>query len=140
MFPDPHRHLNLLQGFPEIDEENVLQLASVKSQEDWERDNNHQSADEWAEHTGLSVGYYDVVIPANSHTNHEHNQPNDVVISCNDIIEALNMNYACGNVFKAIWRICAAKMGKTKKGNNCKYDAEKAVFFSKRVLEQEGEG
>ena len=30
------------------------------------------------EHTGLSVGYYDVVIPANSHTNPEHNQPNDV--------------------------------------------------------------
>ena len=89
------------------------------------------------EHTGLSVGYYDVVIPANSHTNPEHNQPEPIVVSCNDIIEALKMNYACANVFKAIWRICTAKTGKMKKGNNTKYDAEKAVFFSERVLKQE---
>ena len=89
------------------------------------------------EHTGSSVGYYDVVIPANSHTNPEHNQPKPIVISCNDIIEALKMNYACANVFKAIWRVCASKMGKMKKGNNTVYDAEKAVFFSERVLVQE---
>lgn len=89
------------------------------------------------EHTGLSVGYYDVVIPANSHTNPEHNQPQPIIIGCNDIIEALKMNYACANVFKAVWRICAAKLGKTKKGNNTIYDGEKIVFFGNRVLKQE---
>lgn len=89
------------------------------------------------EHTGLSVSYYDVVIKAGEHTNPEHNQPNDVVVSCNDIIEALGMNYAQANVFKAQWRIAAAAQGKMKKGNNALYDAEKSVFFSDRVLHQQ---
>ena len=87
------------------------------------------------EHTGLTVSYYDVVIL--EPTNPEHAKETPVIVSCNDIIEALNMNYACANVFKAVWRICAAKMGKMKKGNNTKYDAEKAVFFSERLLVQE---
>ncbi len=87
-----------------------------------------------AEHTGLSVGYYSVVIT--TWTNPKYQQPEPVVIECNDIIEALNMNYACGNVFKAIWRICAAAQGKLKKGNDTIYDAEKAVFFSNRIHEQ----
>lgn len=90
---------------------------------------------ETGEHTGLSVSYYDIVIQPNSHTNPEHNQPVAVVVSCNDIIEALQMNYACGNVFKAIWRICAAAQGKMKKGNNAIYDAEKSLFFSERQLD-----
>ena len=89
------------------------------------------------EHTGLSVSYYDVVIKAGEHTNPEHNQLNDVVVSCNDIIEALEMNYAQANVFKAQWRIAAAAQGKMKKGNNTLYDAEKSVFFSDRVLHQQ---
>ena len=59
------------------------------------------------------------------------------VVSCNDIIEALDMNYAQANVLKAQWRIAAAKQGKLKKGNNTFYDAEKSVFFSERVLIQE---
>lgn len=87
------------------------------------------------EHTGNSVSYYDVTI---THwTNPEHQQDNPVTVSCNDIIEALNMNYAQANVFKAQWRIAAAKQGKLKKGNNTVYDAEKSCFFSNRVLVQE---
>ena len=87
------------------------------------------------EHTGKSVSYYDVVITRWTNPKHQHEKP--VTIACNDIIEALNMNYACANAFKAIWRICAAKQGKLKKGNNAVYDAEKAVFFAERVLTQE---
>lgn len=87
------------------------------------------------EHTGLSVTYYDVVI--SEWTNPDHQQDHPVVISCNDIIEALEMNYAQGNAFKAIWRIAAAKQGKMKKGNNTVYDAEKTVFFGNRILVQE---
>ena len=89
------------------------------------------------EHTGLSVSYYDVVIKAGTHTNPDHNQPHDIIVGCNDIIERLNMNYAQANVFKAQWRIAAAKQGKMKKGNNTLYDAEKSVFFSERTLIQE---
>jgi hypothetical protein len=87
------------------------------------------------EHTGKSVSYYSVSI----------NQPTNPVrgtyiTECNDIIEALNMTYAEANVFKAIWRIAAARtLGKLKKGNSALYDAEKAVFFAERVLIQEGD-
>ena len=99
--------------------------------------NDRPTPDTSTEHTGLSVSYYDIIIPANSHSNPEHNEPKPIVVSCNDIIEALRMNYACANVFKAVWRICASKMGKMKKGNNTLYDAEKSVFFSNRILIQE---
>ena len=87
------------------------------------------------EHTGGSVSYYDVVIK--EWTNPDHQLQLPIVVSCNDIIEALGMNYAQGNAFKALWRIAAAKQGKMKKGNNTKYDAEKIVFFGERILKQE---
>lgn len=87
------------------------------------------------EHTGGSVSYYDVVIKESTNPDHQCEIP--VTISCNDIIEALDMNYAQGNAFKALWRIAAAKQGKCKKGNNTKYDAEKVVFFAERILKQE---
>lgn len=80
------------------------------------------------EHTGLSVSYYTTHIDAPT----SGGEPYDA--ECNDIIEALNMTYAEANVFKAIWRIAASRQGKLKKGNNTVYDAEKAVFFSDRVL------
>jgi hypothetical protein len=83
------------------------------------------------EHTGLSVSYYTTHIDAPT----SGGEPYDA--ECNDIIEALNMTYAEANVFKAIWRIAASRQGKLKKGNNTVYDAEKAVFFSARVLVKE---
>lgn len=59
---------------------------------------------------------------------------------CNDIIEALGMNYAEGNAFKAIWRSCAERtLGKKKAGGNAVYDAEKVVFFGERMLAQRKE-
>lgn len=84
------------------------------------------------EHTGLSVDYYRVDI------DHPTSGGDPYTAECNDIIEALNMTYAEGNVVKAIWRRAAERtLGKRKKGNNSKYDAEKAFFFSGRILEQE---
>ena len=63
-------------------------------------------------------------------------QPYDA--ECNDIIEALGMNYAEGNAFKAIWRRCAARKGKAKAGyKDGRYDAEKVVFFGQRMVAQE---
>lgn len=55
---------------------------------------------------------------------------------CNDIIEALQMTYAEGNAFKAIWRHALARRGIGKQGNTQKYEAEKAEFFAKRLVEQ----
>ena len=58
------------------------------------------------------------------------------VAECNDIIEALGMNFAEGNAFKAIWRMAAARQGNGKPGNTALYDAEKVVFFGQRLVEQ----
>ena len=75
------------------------------------------------EHTGGSSSYYDLKV-------------GDTTIKCLDIIEGLGMSYNEGNVFKAVWRIAAAKQGRTKKGNNMHYDAEKIVFFGERLVEE----
>lgn len=84
------------------------------------------------EYTGGSVSYYRVYIK------HPTNIGVPYVAECNDIIEALGMNYAEGNAFKAIWRSCAARnLGMSKDGyKDGLYDAEKVVFFGKRMIEQ----
>ena len=85
------------------------------------------------EYTGKSVDYYKVNV---DNPTTESNSP--YLAECNDIIEALGMNYAEGNAFKAIWRKCAArKFGAKKKGyDNGLYDSEKVVFFGERMVEQ----
>ena len=58
---------------------------------------------------------------------------------CEDIIEALGMNFAEGCAFKAIWRSCAARsLGKLKPGlkEDGIYDAEKAVYYAQRMVAQ----
>lgn len=84
------------------------------------------------EYTGGSVSYYKVVVD----TPTSGGQPYSA--ECNDIIEALHMNYAEGNAFKAIWRSCAARnLSLSKDGyKDGLYDAEKVVFFGKRMVEQ----
>lgn len=54
---------------------------------------------------------------------------------CEDIIEALGMNFDEGNIFKALWRSAAARnLGKQKEGQTAVYDAQKLVHYSTRVL------
>jgi hypothetical protein len=87
------------------------------------------------EYTGGSVSYYKVKIDS------PLSGADAYTAECNDIIEALHMNYAEGNAFKAIWRRCAAKaLGLSKAGyKDGLYDAEKVEFFGKRMVEQEKE-
>lgn len=67
-------------------------------------------------------GYYDIVI-------------NGTLISCNDVIDALDLNFNQGEAFKALWR-----MGR-KPGVPKSYDADKVEYFAKReakkIREQE---
>lgn len=86
------------------------------------------------EYTGLSVGYYSVEVKKPT----TKGRP-AYIAECNDIIEALGLNYAEGNAFKAIWRRAAAKnLGLSKEGyKDGKYDAEKVVFFGGRMVAQE---
>lgn len=85
------------------------------------------------EYTGGSVSYYRVQITSPTSGSDAYQA------ECNDIIEALGMNYAEGNAFKAIWRKCAARtLGKAKAGyEDGLYDAEKVVFFGQRMVSQE---
>lgn len=87
------------------------------------------------EYTGGSSSYYTIHI---SSPTTEGRPAYDA--ECNDIIEALGMNYAEGNAFKALWRRAAARKGMRKKGyDNGLYDAEKVEFFGKRLTVQSKE-
>lgn len=83
------------------------------------------------EYTGSSASYYK--LPINSPID-SGKEP--YVAECQEIIEALNMTFAEGNAFKAIWRSCAARtLGVGKKGyDDGLYDAEKVVFFGERMV------
>jgi hypothetical protein len=84
------------------------------------------------EYTGGSVNYYRVSV---SSPTTEDAAP--YTAECNDIIEALQMNYAEGNAFKALWRMCAARLGLSKKGyTDGLYDSEKVAFFGNRLIQQ----
>lgn len=86
------------------------------------------------EYTGGSVDYYKVPI-----VNPTTPYALGYIAECNDIIEALGMNYAEGNAFKAIWRRAAQRtLGKRKAGakDDGLYDAEKVEFFGKRLVVQ----
>lgn len=85
------------------------------------------------EYTGGSVSYYRVHVATPT-----SKDVGPYTAECNDIIEALGMNYAEGNAFKALWRRAAAQnLGLAKKGySNGLYDAEKVEFFAGRLVEQ----
>ena len=90
---------------------------------------------ELGEYTGGSSSYYTIHV---KNPTTEGRPAYDA--ECNDIIEALGMNYAEGNAFKALWRRAAARKGMRKKGyDSGLYDAEKVEFFGKRLVEQSKE-
>jgi len=56
---------------------------------------------------------------------------------CEDIIEALDMTFAEGNAFKAIWRKCADRQGNGKPGDNPLRNAQKVRYYGSRMEVQE---
>lgn len=82
------------------------------------------------EYTGGSVNYYRVKV------SNPTSGCDAYTAECNDIIEALGMNYAQGNIFKAVWRMCAAEnLGLSKEGyKDGLYDSEKIAFFGEREV------
>ena len=81
--------------------------------------------------SGGSTNYYKVEIK-NPTTAKE-----PYMAECNDIIEALNMSFAEGNIIKAIWRMAAGRMNNGKPGTSYLYDAEKIEFYIQRILKNE---
>lgn len=58
-------------------------------------------------------------------------------VECFDLIEALDLNFAEGNILKALWRRATARLGGGKPGTTSLYDAEKIVFMGERELAKE---
>lgn len=85
-------------------------------------------------YTGGSADYYQVSITKTT----TPGRP-EYIAECNDIIEALGMNFAEGNAFKALWRRAAQRtLGLRKAGakDDGLYDAEKVEFFGARLVAQ----
>jgi hypothetical protein len=84
-----------------------------------------------SELTGGSSDYYKVRVERPTSGGEPY------VAECNDIIEALGMSYAEGNVLKAVWRVAALRQGRGKPGqDSAVYDGEKIVFFGQRIIEK----
>lgn len=82
--------------------------------------------------TGGSSDYYKVKVGNPSSGGDPY------IAECNDIIEALGMTYAEGNVLKAVWRLAAGRQGQGKAGSTPIYEAEKVEYFGKRLVVQAG--
>ena len=81
---------------------------------------------------GAHASYYELKIA------HPKSGAPAYMAECQDIIEALKMDFNEGNAFKALWRRAAARLGKVKKGNDdTKYDADKIAFYGERIRLQE---
>ena len=52
---------------------------------------------------------------------------------CEDIIEALDLNFDEGNIFKEIWRSANPRKGNGKPGNTIVRGAEKILHYAKRI-------
>lgn len=87
---------------------------------------------EHGRNTGGNVNYYVVPIL-------QPKRLDPYTAECEDIIEALGMNFAEGCAFKAIWRRCAARtLGNSKRAyDGGAYDAEKAQYYTGRMVEQD---
>lgn len=79
--------------------------------------------------TGGSSDYYKL------HIANPANLPTSYSCECQDIIEALKLDFNEGNIFKALWRRAAARLGNGKPGfEDGVYDAEKIKFSADRIL------
>lgn len=85
-----------------------------------------------AENSGLLVNYY--------LCNVEHPQRTEqppYQAECEDIIEALNMTFDEGNIFKEIWRRANARLGNEKAGHTNLRSAQKILHYAKRIHRKE---
>lgn len=79
--------------------------------------------------TGGKVNYYLVNVLYPQRTEQPPYQA-----ECEDIIEALELNFDEANIFKEIWRSANARKAKGKPGHSAKYGAEKILHYATRIL------
>lgn len=79
--------------------------------------------------TGGRVNYYLVQV---LHPQREDQAPYQA--ECEDIIQALGLDFNEGCVFKALWRRANARQGNGKPDGKDLYDAEKIAHYAGRIL------
>ena len=77
------------------------------------------------------MNYYLVQV---EHPQREDQQPYQA--ECEDIIEALELTFDEGNIFKEIWRSANARKGNGKPGNTELRGAEKIFHYAGRILKR----
>lgn len=78
--------------------------------------------------TGSLTNYYLVQV---DHPQRVEQEPYQA--ECEDLIEALNMNFDQGNIFKELWRSANESNGNGKPGNTEIRAAEKILHYAKRL-------
>ncbi|QAU05395.1 putative 3'-phosphatase [Pseudomonas phage vB_PaeM_SCUT-S2] len=130
------------EALAEVDRLNEALVALGKkvvfaNLEDYLGKENYATLEAMANHkeavgSGGSSSYYTVKV--NNPTT-KANMP--YFAECNDIIEALDMRFGQGNMFKALWRAAAAQnLGKLKAGNDVIRDYEKVIFFAQLEIDK----
>lgn len=84
-----------------------------------------------AENSGGLVNYYLVEV---KHPQREEQPPYQA--ECEDIIEALDLNFDEANIFKEIWRTARARQGTKKEGNTVLRAAQKIAHYASRILKR----
>lgn len=79
-----------------------------------------------AHNGGLGCSYYKITLRSVS--------GEVVVVECKDLIRALNLNFAEGNIFKELVRTGNARSGNGKEGNTDERAYEKMYFFASDLL------
>lgn len=79
--------------------------------------------------TGGRVNYYLASV-----NNPQREEQPGYIAECEDVIQALDMTFDEGCLFKALWRTASARLGNGKPGQKAVYDAEKMVHYAGRIL------
>jgi len=80
--------------------------------------------------SGLSNNYYKIWCVSETGENY--------IAECNDIIDALGMNFNEGTAFKALWRKATLRQGHGKRGSTPLYESEKIFWSARRELIRNG--
>jgi hypothetical protein len=80
---------------------------------------------------GGMVNYYLVTV---SHPQRKGQKPYQA--ECEDLIEALELNFDEANIFKEIWRSANARKSNGKPGHSATYGAEKIAHYANRILKR----
>ncbi len=84
--------------------------------------------------TGLSASYYTVPVTSNLVPSGSLVNPEEYMLECIDVLEALRLTYSEANVIKALWRTSSKRvLDVSKAGVTDLYDMEKVSFFCKKI-------